>query len=508
MDEIYNVTPDSLARFAGLLSEPGNDTLLKGQLGMIQRKPRDEQNKIHYQFSATFLPVLVQRFKDTPEVLSGLTTILNVITYTPYFVRFSRSPAGQGLAGIQAKRMAGSIPQIQTMDVDQVGELGQFLSTLMVLQGIQDISDEDKSLLLPHIKTWQSKFPGRLAAETSERCLALLSGDGNQEYMMRRMKEMLERSMTGCANRGCNRDKSTDGSPLLQCSRCKTSVYCSSEHQKKDWVAGHKQLCFAMHVELRNSVSLRIFDRVNSKDGSGLLLTGALALPPTMATPESLEKIFEQVEEESERRAQLQEYLRPEQEDNTLRVKTRRRGSISISRFGQLSDSATSEPGSGASSPLPGVSMLASQSAFYQSRIKNGSNHSLASRVSAHSGDEGHEEDAHHVTQIQQIAGRQSISKAVGGLLPRRLSRSQSANVISSGDGNMRIGISIQQATVENQHPAVASVQATAASPRSRASQQDLATSFSSKANWMAKAKGFTQKFRRKSKPVLSGSPP
>lgn len=35
----------------------------------------------------------------------------------------------------------------------------------------------------------------------------------------------------------------SDEVPLKQCTRCKHACYCSPEHQKEHWKAGHKQEC-------------------------------------------------------------------------------------------------------------------------------------------------------------------------------------------------------------------------------------------------------------------------
>lgn len=128
---------------------------------------------------------------------------------------------------------------------------------------------------------------------------------------------------------------------------------------------------------------------------------------------------------------------------------------------------------------------------MYAASVQNSSTHSLASELSD---EEAHAEDAHGVTQIHQIAGRQTISKAVGGLIPRRLSRSQSANVMSSRDASMVIGISVQEATVE------------AAEDDTSNQAMVHASGSLNRQGWLTKAKSFTKKFRRKSKLGLTDS--
>ncbi|KAF9460722.1 hypothetical protein BDZ94DRAFT_880937 [Collybia nuda] len=227
------------------------------------------------------------------------------------------------------------------------------------------------------------------------------------------------------------------------------------------------------------------------------------------ACPEPLEKIFQKVEEESERRAQ-EEIASARAETSgsggkagssaTRKARGRRRGSISITRFGQLADDA-SKGSHGPSTPNT-VSAIATKSPFYREQLKNESTSSFASGGSAYFDENGHIEEDSHVTQMRQIAGRQSISKAVGGFLPRRLSRARSANVIATGDGNMVIGVSVEEATVESEE-GVETSRASVHAPgglRNQASRLSMAGSSPARSSWVAKAKGFTQKFRRKSK--------
>jgi hypothetical protein len=84
---------------------------------------------------------------------------------------------GQGLAALQTKRTAQAMNDISSMSVDEVGEIGQFLATLLILQGTADVDESDKAVLIPKLKQWRRTYSGRLASDTSERCLALLRDD-------------------------------------------------------------------------------------------------------------------------------------------------------------------------------------------------------------------------------------------------------------------------------------------------------------------------------------------
>ncbi|THV06182.1 hypothetical protein K435DRAFT_23489 [Dendrothele bispora CBS 962.96] len=233
-----------------------------------------------------------------------------------------------------------------------------------------------------------------------------------------------------------------------------------------------------------------------------------------MGPPESLEKIFQRVEEESARKAREEKEserhehvdrikaLSPTPSTSSLKARSRRRGSVSITRFGQLDDLINQSSGP-ESIPTPPkspsvVSTLAAQSNFYRHHGENSSYDSLNSNDNQ--GDEAHTEDAHHVTQVHRIAPRQSISRAMGGLIPRRLSRA-SRQVITEASGDMVIGVSVEAATVEAAPGVEDQVQATVHAPgrtlRPKASRSSLA-SLGSSGGWLHRAKGFTDKFRLK----------
>ncbi|EAU91940.1 hypothetical protein CC1G_11126 [Coprinopsis cinerea okayama7 len=234
--------------------------------------------------------------------------------------------------------------------------------------------------------------------------------------------------------------------------------------------------------------------------------------------PEPLERIFRQVEEESERRAE-EELKRAEeldkfvQESTTVRkTRTRRRGSISISRLGQFTVEEMEDLAKSPSGPAsPKGFSIASTSPFYQAQIANASTSSVASGASAFSNDEAHTEDLSQVIQVQQIPSKTStISK----ILPRRLSRARSSSVIPSSEGNVvpiGIGVSVQETTVHSSAASIAETESRGPSRRasvhaprmlkSQPSKASLKGSTTSNATgWVARARGFTQKFRRKSK--------
>jgi hypothetical protein len=138
-------------------------------------------------------------------------------------------------------------------------------------------------------------------------------------------------------------------------------------------------------------------------------------------------------------------------------------------------------------------------------------------------------EDPNHVTQIHEIAPKQTLTRAVSSLLPRRLSRAQPPQrslVPSTPVGaNMVVGVSVN--TVENEHPeedesasgrdgspsprmphhAGAVVHVGEAPPRALRSQSSRQSLNTQKRDWKAKAINFTRKFRPKSNSPETASP-
>ncbi|KAJ7787894.1 hypothetical protein B0H14DRAFT_2951236 [Mycena olivaceomarginata] len=252
-------------------------------------------------------------------------------------------------------------------------------------------------------------------------------------------------------------------------------------------------------------------DPVPDVDADGSVPAITLQLTD-IACPDPLEKIFQQVEAQNERRAQ-QEAVESEASDTFAprpgtgipRVessenmkKGRRRGSISITRFGQLSTSesagATSDGSSAGGPTTPALSDIAAKSPFFQQQLKNananGSQTSFASGGWAADDAEAHEEDHNHVTHMHTIAPKQSLSRAMGGFLPRRLSRARST--VPEGEG-AQVG--------------TATVVHAAGALHHQTSKGSMTSSVMGRMGWAARAKTFAKKFRRKSRTALSDAP-
>ncbi|KAH9851080.1 hypothetical protein C2E23DRAFT_733594 [Lenzites betulinus] len=275
-----------------------------------------------------------------------------------------------------------------------------------------------------------------------------------------------------------------------------------------------------------------------------------------------IEQIFQKVEEETERRAREQTAL-PAHGDASLTpppppqtvppaapaavtvvrdaTRDRRRGSISVSRFGQATESVapTTETISALPSRTNSIIINAGKTgAFYQAQKYAGSADSFAS--SQEEPGETDPRDEEQVTQMEKIAGRVSIGKAMGGIIARRLSKSRtrSRDILATPSG-LLIGVSVEEATTEAEHAEEAAaaeadaprtphgttfVYAQVEAPRSRRSTISMPSSAGeslgaatgtgaatttqerrlSAAGWVTKAKDLTKIFRRKSLAVLS----
>ncbi|KAH9912768.1 uncharacterized protein BXZ73DRAFT_55864 [Epithele typhae] len=214
----------------------------------------------------------------------------------------------------------------------------------------------------------------------------------------------------------------------------------------------------------------------------------AEALPPLDAhildqRSDFIEQIFTKVEKESEMRAYKQqlddELSRPTtasssspqpssnlsspgpvtisvpREKDATRERDRRRGSISVSRFGQNPEvpPGTFETASNLPSRKNSLIINAgSTGAFYQAQRYAGSADSFASESEP---PHAQEHDEEQVTQMETIAGRMSLGKAVGRTIARRLSRAKtrSRDILTQPNGLM-IGVSVEEATVEAHHDA------------------------------------------------------
>ncbi|KAG2142306.1 uncharacterized protein EDB93DRAFT_1158442 [Suillus bovinus] len=222
-----------------------------------------------------------------------------------------------------------------------------------------------------------------------------------------------------------------------------------------------------------------------------------------LSSLEPLEERFRQVEEESERRAMQEhelsahELVDPDLVSLTRRGHQRKKSSVSMSRFGQPSNSN----GSSSSSTSPTLATVAHKSTFYHSLANP---RSMDSFISEGSENESHHlEDDQQVTRIERIHGRQPFQKTVEAILPQRMSRSQSSNLLSPST-RLVIDVSVEKATVahprsEDNHT---TVYATKAGELRHRTSRTSALGAKPPANGLVeRARSFARHFGRKRKP-------
>jgi tRNA G37 N-methylase TrmD len=93
---------------------------------------------------------------------------------SPYFVRFCKTPGAASLTATQAHRVAET--DKDALDHDTAAEACQFLATLIMLQGVDQIPAEDVPALKSLMTAWGRRFRGRFAEETAERIQMILIG--------------------------------------------------------------------------------------------------------------------------------------------------------------------------------------------------------------------------------------------------------------------------------------------------------------------------------------------
>ena len=86
---------------------------------------------------------------------------------------------GQGLAILQTRRI-GALNDAEAFAVepDDVAEIGQFLATLLALQGSEGITPEENEAAVARLNKWRRSTSLAFARETMERCVVGLGAAG------------------------------------------------------------------------------------------------------------------------------------------------------------------------------------------------------------------------------------------------------------------------------------------------------------------------------------------
>lgn len=252
---------------------------------------------------------------------------------------------------------------------------------------------------------------------------------------------------------------------------------------------------------------------------------------------ERIEQIFQRVEEESERRAraEAEAEARAAQEAQEAQFSSipavtirpappipatstststsaapgrRRGGSVSVSRFGQphSTDGSLASLTKPADAPPPVSSYVVHKQGFYQAQTHTTSADSLASLTPPDHADADTDADEEQVVLMETFAGRQSLSKAFSRRLSR--SRSHSCDVFAAAS-SLVIGVRVEEATVEGElHGAKVAVAVAGGDEGVREKEQEKDRDAGrEKGRWIGKARELSQKLRRRSTVVFTGSP-
>ncbi|KAL1746664.1 hypothetical protein HDZ31DRAFT_33626 [Schizophyllum fasciatum] len=231
-----------ISRQVGIASFP-HKTCSSSSAACNKSQRRSECQDTGNEYSAKYLPQTIEKWKANDDVMSAATNLINEISAMPYFMRLATHPDNQDFVVLQFKRTLAAADAMDRAPAVEVAMNLQFLSTLLVVQGASGIPEEDKAALIPRLRAWKRKFPGVLAGETAERCLAVLTGQGYLAPMIPMARGHMLKGVQTCAAEGCSRDSGSDGGPLQRCAKCKSTVYCSQQHQKSNW-SQHKPRCF------------------------------------------------------------------------------------------------------------------------------------------------------------------------------------------------------------------------------------------------------------------------
>jgi len=167
---------------------------------------------------------------------------MNLVSYTPYFIRFINLPENADLLLLLLQRIANTTVVSYDMQ-ESIAELCQFLATMLMLQSHSALSQEDLSAVTVKLQRWSREYRHTFAEDTCSRALMLLAPTGaNQaKKMLANVSKQLNKGTNNCMV--CLDERSTK-QELLQCSRCKTVRYCGTQHQRADWPS-HKKICIA-----------------------------------------------------------------------------------------------------------------------------------------------------------------------------------------------------------------------------------------------------------------------
>jgi hypothetical protein len=123
------------------------------------------------------------------------------------------------MAANQIKRMAEKEDIERAYDMMSVGEMCQWASTLLVLQGVDDIDPAHKDKVVSILERWETRYKGVFAGETTGRVLGALTGDPTMTAMSNMVRRQLERALQECNLPSCSLMQRPTGEDLQQCTK-------------------------------------------------------------------------------------------------------------------------------------------------------------------------------------------------------------------------------------------------------------------------------------------------
>ncbi|KAL1719749.1 hypothetical protein EV715DRAFT_198292 [Schizophyllum commune] len=159
------------------MSETARADFVSHQLGGLQRSPPHIQDPTYAQYAAKYMPQTIQKWRESQYVMAAAPLLLNELSHTPYFMRLALLPENQDLVAMQVRRTLADADTVQTLESEEVIRVLQFLSTLLLVQGTDNIPSEDKTALVARLQVWKRRFSHILAGEIAERCLGIINED-------------------------------------------------------------------------------------------------------------------------------------------------------------------------------------------------------------------------------------------------------------------------------------------------------------------------------------------
>lgn len=251
------LTADSLAATLDII--PGREALglngdtraelISEQIVGLQAMPESTQMARYCEYAAKYLPQTIQKWKDGEVCLDqtamfAAPLLRNEICDIPYFMRLAILPHNQDWVTMQFTRTLAAANVMDTMPEEGVERILQYLSTLLVIQGADNVPNEEKTAMIARLRIWQGRFPH---VHSAERCLGMLSALPFPDSIIPTASIMRDRLLKGvhsCAI--CLSVKGVDGGTLLRCAKCRSTVYCGQEHQRAHW-RQHKPQCFRVN---------------------------------------------------------------------------------------------------------------------------------------------------------------------------------------------------------------------------------------------------------------------